>query len=209
MPRYDDEDDFDDRPRRRRHEDDDDYDDEPRPRRRKAKKPSGPPVGLIVGVVAGLGVFALLLLAVGAYLLLGRSTPRPPTIPPPTVAAPLPSAAPSPSAAKPAANPSVTITAVRRATGFAGKPTLEIDYRLAGGAMIPGMTTVVIKKANGPQTEATIHGMMGMRPGATTGTWTIEQFGFMGGGFAGKMDVWVERRMGLSGEVISNVFTLE
>lgn len=205
MPRprddYDDEDDA--RPRRRRYEDDD-FD---RPRRRPRRKPAGPPVGLIVGLAAGGGLLALVIFAGVAYLLLRPGRPVPVAAPAfaPAVPAP-PAARPAPPAA-PAGQQQVTITAVRRGAGFAGKPTLEIDYTLAGG-FVPGQAVVLVKSPHGT-TEATIFGLMGMRPGESKGTWTLEKFGFAGGGFGGRLEVWVEQRLGFAGGIISNTFVLD
>lgn len=206
MPRPRDEfDEDDDRPRRRRYEDDDEED---RPRRRRKKPPSGPPVGLIVGLVAGVGLVGLLFVAVVTVALLRRDRPVPvagPAFAPAPVVAPAPAAKAAPPPA-PAGKQQVTITAVRRGTGFAGKPTLEIDYSLSGG-FVPGQAVVLVKSPQGT-TEANIFGLLGMRPGQNTGTWTLEKFGF-GGGFGGRLEVWVEQRLGFSGGIISNTFVLD
>lgn len=209
MPRprddFDDDDDFD-RPRRRRDEESDDFDDPPvRRPKRKRRKPAGPPAGLIIGLVVGIGLFGAVSIGLVVYLLLPASKSAPVA----RTAAPVsPSAAPAP-AAKPApapANQQVTITAVRRGTGFAGKPTLQIDYTLTGG-FVPGHVVVMIKGPRGTG-EATIFGGLGIHPGSQSGTWTIEKFMF-GDGFTGRHEVWVEQKMGFAGGIVSNTFVLD
>lgn len=223
--RHDDDDDYDDRPRRRHrddYDDEDDYDD--RPRRRRKKKPAGPPVGLIVAGVVGGGVLLLLVGAVAVFLYWSGERgavaqpagfgpmpqqPQPPFVPP----TPPPLTKGGPAAAPPKADPpaqgenALTLTAARRGTDRLGKPTLEIDYTLTGG-MVVGRVVVKIKRPTGEPGEANLFGGLGLRPGERSGTLTLEQFGPFGDGFQGSLEIWVERKIGRSGTRISNTITL-
>lgn len=187
----------------------------PRPDDDRDRPPraAGPPVALVVGLVAvGLcGLAAAVVVAVTLFGLGGLGWPgRDDDSDPATVREAVVVPAPQPADALPPGQQELTVTNVQRSHS-GGAVKLLVFYDLPAGDLA-GDLFVAVKRAGGTVSRLPVR--KGFRrtemPGATFDRGSVEMAeGWGGDGFAGAFDVWVERGGDESapGVRVSNAFS--